>query len=317
MYSHFDHFGRDFRVNDIGFFRARADRYDVDGGFNLEQPDPGKRFRRYGANICGGRGWNGDGLVYEKWLCLNANVTFLSFWNVNGGVTRRFQAFDDLDTRGGPPILDPAGTFYYFNAGSDSRKSWRLNLGGNGERGAEGDFERAFYANVSVQPSGRLQVSIATRYVRGIDIAQWIENSDTTGDGDNDHVYGTLRRHIVDMTLRGIYSIHRDLTLQAYLQPFVAVGDYQNIRRLARPRSFDFEPAVIESDPDFNRKSVRGNVVLRWEYLRGSTLFLVWDVWQEDKQRAGVFSPARDLGDAFGAPSKHVLMAKVTYWLNR
>jgi hypothetical protein len=81
--------------------------------------------------------------------------------------------------------------------------------------------------------------------------------------------------------------------------------------------SFDFEPAIIDSDPDFNRKSVRGNVVLRWEYLRGSTLFLVWDMSQEDTRRAGVFSPMRDLGDAFGAPSKHVLMAKVTYWLNR
>ena len=65
VFSHFDHFGRDFRVTDIGFFRTRADRYDVDGGLNVEQPDPGKRFRRYGGNICGGRGWNNDGLVYR------------------------------------------------------------------------------------------------------------------------------------------------------------------------------------------------------------------------------------------------------------
>ena len=66
------------------------------------------------------------------------------------------------------------------------------------------------------------------------------------------------------------------------MQPFVAVGDYDNIRRLARPRSFDFEPAVIDSDPDFDRTSVRGNLVLRWEYVRGSTLFLVWDMSQEN-----------------------------------
>ena len=42
LWSHFDHFGRDFRINDIGFFRARADRTEVNGGFNLEQPDPGR-----------------------------------------------------------------------------------------------------------------------------------------------------------------------------------------------------------------------------------------------------------------------------------
>ena len=192
-----------------------------------------------------------------------------------------------------------------------------MNAGGNGGRGSRGGFDRAFYANVSVQPSGRLQLSVSARHERGLNIAQWIENTDTTGDGVDDHVYGTLRRNVVDITLRATYSIHRDLTLQAYLQPFVAVGNYDDIRRLARPMSFDFEPAIIDSDPDFNRKSVRGNVVLRWEYLRGSTLFLVWDMSQEDTRRAGVFSPMRDLGDAFGAPSKHVLMAKVTYWLNR
>ena len=317
LFSHADHFGPDFKVSDIGFFRSRADRNDVDGGFNVEQPDPGRLLRRYGANICGGRAWNTDGLVFDKWLCTNANVSFLNFWYANGGLTRRFETFDDLDTRGGPPILNPAGTFYYFNVGTDSRRSWRVNAGGNGGRGSRGGFDRAFYTNVSVQPSGRLQLSVSARHERGLNIAQWIENTDTTGDGEDDHVYGTLRRNVVDITLRATYSIHRDLTLQAYLQPFVAVGNYDDIRRLARPMSFDFEPAIIDSDPDFNRKSVRGNVVLRWEYLRGSTLFLVWDMSQEDTRRAGVFSPMRDLGDAFGAPSKHVLMTKVTYWLNR
>jgi hypothetical protein len=317
LFAHADHFGRDFRITDIGFFRSRANRNDIDGGFAVEQPDPGRLLRRYWVNICGGRAWNTDGLVFDKWLCTNGNVSVLNFWYANGGFTRRFETYDDLDTRGGPPILSPSGFFYYFNAGTDSRKSWRVNFGGYGNGGARRGTGRGLYANISLQPSGQLQLSVATRYEKGLDVAQWIKNTDTTGDGVDDHIYGTLRRNVVDITLRGTYSIHRDLTLQAYLQPFVAVGDYENIRRLARPLSHDFEPAVIDSDPDFNRKSVRGNVVLRWEYVRGSTLFLVWDVSQEDTRRAGVFRPARDLSDAFGAPSKHVLMAKVTYWLNR
>jgi hypothetical protein len=122
---------------------------------------------------------------------------------------------------------------------------------------------------------------------------------------------------VVDVTLRGTYSIHRDLTFQAYLQPFVAVGDYENIRRLARPRSFEFDPVVIPNNPDFNTKSLRGNMVLRWEYVRGSTLFVVWDLSQTDKTRPGAFSAFRDLGDAFGANANHVLMVKASYWLNR
>ena len=316
MWSHFDHFGRNFQVNDLGFFRTRTDRNGVDGGFAVQQPDPGRMFRSYGVNTCAGQGWNGDRLVFDRWACLNGYVTLLNFWNTNGGFTRRFETIDDIDTRGGPPILDPPGTFYFFNINSDSRRSWRLFTGGNGERGSEGDRETAWYATLQLQPASQFQFSISTRYVDGLETAQWITNLDANGDDVIDHVYGTLRRNVVDVTLRGTYAINRDLTFQAYLQPFVAAGDYENIRRLARPRSYDFEPVAIPSNPDFNTKSLRGNMVLRWEYLRGSTLFVVWDLSQTDT-RPGEFNTVRNLRDAFGAPANHVFMVKVSYWVNR
>jgi hypothetical protein len=319
MWSHFDHFGRNFRVTDIGFFRGRTNRYQADGGFAIEQPDPGTRFRSYGASFCGGQGWNDERLVFDRWACANGFVTFLNFWNVNGGATRRFEALDDIDTRGGPPIIDPGQVFYFFNVNSDSRKSWRINFGGNGGVPVDGagDRDRFSYATLTLQPASQFQFSISANYAKGVNVAQWIENRDTDGDGIDDNVYGTLRRNVVDVTLRGTYSINRDLTFQAYLQPFVAVGDYGNIRRLARPRSFEFSPVTIPDDPDFNTKSLRGNMVLRWEYLRGSTLFVVWDLSQSDESRPGSFNAFRDLGDAFRASANHVLMVKVSYWLNR
>jgi hypothetical protein len=158
---------------------------------------------------------------------------------------------------------------------------------------------------------------VSVNYSAGIDIAQWITNQDPDGDGALDHVYGTLDRDVVDMTFRTTYSFHRDLTLQMYLQPFVAVGDYRDIRRLARPRSFEFEPVAIAYDPDFNTKSLRGNLVLRWEYVRGSTLFVVWDMSQADYARPGEFSLFRDLRSTFGGDATNVLMVKATYWFNR
>jgi len=317
-WSHIDHFGRDFRVNDIGFFRGRANRTLVDGGLVLEQPDPGRFLRRYGANICTVHGWNRE-VVFDRAVCVNGFIGFLNFWNLNGGVTRKFQVLNDVDTRGGPPIVEPAASFYWFRLETDSRKSWRIALFGNGKFAslAQND-ENRIAPELTLQPSGRLQIALAAQYIRGTDLAQWIKNTDTTGDEVDDHVYGTLRRRVVDLTVRGTYAIHRDLTLQAYLQPFVAVGDYTDIRYLARPRSFDFEATTLKTDPDFNRKSLRGNVVLRWEYIRGSTLFLVWNVLQEDKSRPGVFSGFRDLADAFGtADARHVVMVKVSYWMNR
>src|SRR6185503_6672804 len=138
-------------------------------------------------------------------------------------------------------IVSPASSNVFFFLESDSRKTWRLNVFGNREWNEEGGHSFFTGPNLSLQPSGRLQAEIGTTVTIAHDIAQWIENYDATGDGVDDHIYGTLDRHVIDVTLRTTYAINRDLTLQVFLQPFVAVGDYTNIRRLARPRSFVFE----------------------------------------------------------------------------
>ena len=131
------------------------------------------------------------------------------------------------------------------------------------------------------------------------------------------HVYGTLERDVVDVTLRSTFAIHRDLTLQLFLQPFVAAGAYTDVRRLAQPRSFVFEPVTLDTSPDFNQKSLRGNVVLRWEYVRGSTLFVVWNMATSDASRPGTFHALQDLGDAFHGAGTHAVFVKASYWLGR
>jgi hypothetical protein len=236
---------------------------------------------------------------------------------VVGGGWRNFEIFDDLDTRGGPPILRPGttGAFYRFN--SDSRKPWSIGFYGNRFRNDAGTGGGTYSPYFSLQPSDRLQASFSLNYNYATDPAQWIQNSDTDGDGTVDHVYGTLDRDVVDVTVRTTYAFTRDLTVQTYLQPFVAVGDYNNIRRLAMPKSFQFDPVTIATNPDFNTKSLRGNVVMRWEYKPGSTLFFVWYLSQTDFARPGEFSPIRDLRSAFSADATHIFMVKASYWLNR
>ena len=86
-------------------------------------------------------------------------------------------------------------------------------------------------------------------------------------------------------------------------------------RSLARPKSFEFAPVTLDDNPDFNKKSVRGTIVLRWEYVRGSTLFAVWNLsTSDDVARKGLFSPMRDLGGAFGAPGTNTFAIKLSYW---
>jgi len=198
---------------------------------------------------------------------------------------------------------------------TDSRKPLRLSFGVNLSGNDAGGWGRSLSGDARYQPTPRLQTTISASYDYGEDDAQWVTNADVTGDGVTDHVYGRLDRDVVSVTARATYAFTRDMTLEAYLQPFVAVGHYTDIRRLARPKSYDFEPARLAYDPDFNSKSLRSNVVFRWEYQRGSTLYLVWNVTNSDSARPGEFSAFRDLRAGFGGAGTQVLMVKLNYWL--
>jgi hypothetical protein len=306
-----------FRVNDVGFLRGRVDFQQAGFGVNGGQPDPWGIFRNVQLFGNVGRIWNTDGLNLGRFYNGGINAQFRNFWRLAAFAGGNAERQDDLDTRGGPPILRPPLSFVNFFLNSDSRKTWRIGVNGNGARSKDGSWNVRLGPNVTLQPSPRLQLSLAANYNFADEMAQWIKNIDVTGNGETDHVYGRLRRDVLDITVRSTFAIHRDMTLELFLQPFVAVGDYTDIKRLARPHSYEFEPAMLPDNPDFNTKSLRGNVVLRWEYLRGSTLFFVWNVSAVDRARPGNFSPLDDLTGAFGADGTHSLMVKTTFWWSR
>ncbi len=313
--GHYDHVGKTFHNTDLGFLGSRVDKNWVYGGIRASQPDPWKFSRRFGAEFFANKQWNSDGLPIFENINWWSGLTLWNYWFVSYGGEHNFEFYDDLDTRGGPPIVKPAKNFYNLNLNSDSRKRWGIGGYHGGNRDAAGGRVRNYGAYLRVQPSGRLQARLDVNYTSANDSAQWIDNLDADGDGIEDNVYGRLRRHVVNVTGRATYAFSRNMTIEAFLQPFVAVGDYYQIRKLARPKSFDFTPVALADDPDFSRKSLRGTVVLRWEYLRGSTLFLVWNTATLDESRPGAFSAWRDLSSSFGAPGANALVVKMTYWL--
>jgi hypothetical protein len=145
-----------------------------------------------------------------------------------------------------------------------------------------------------------------------------VANVDDQGDGTLDHfVYGGLESRVFEVIGRCNWVFSPDLTLQLYLQPFVAAGDYGNFRELARSRSYEFVPyAGLSSDPDFRRRSLRSNLVLRWEYQPGSTLFLVWS----QSRRASAQDPElrawSNLRRSFADEGANLFLVKINYWLN-
>jgi hypothetical protein len=314
--THYDRFDRAFHNTELGFLQGRTNKNNVSANMYVAQPDPHGVVRSVFANVYTGHDWTIKGLDIGSNVGLFTNVRFTNFWNVFVNRGYNLARYDDLETRGGPPVARAAGDYFGAGIGSDSRKQWGGAMRVETWRGRDGGRSTTLSPEARFQLSARLVGSLGAEYTSALDSAQWIKNLDTDGDGkDDQYVFGRLRRHVISITGRTTYSFTRDMTLEAYLQPFVAVGDYTNIGQLARPRSFEFTPVTLDDNPDFNRKSVRGTIVLRWEYVRGSTLFAVWNLSTSDEDaRKGLFSPWHDVRGAFGAPGTNTFALKLSYW---
>ena len=115
------------------------------------------------------------------------------------------------------------------------------------------------------------------------------------------------------MTLRGTITFTRDLTLQLYAQMLLANGTYEGFRELVGTSAFVSH--AYQSDPDFNDQFFNMNLVLRWEYLPGSTMFLVWSQAREGTDSMVDASFSENVDAAFSVPAGNVLLFKVSYWL--
>jgi hypothetical protein len=174
--------------------------------------------------------------------------------------------------------------------------------------------------------SSRLQFSLAARYNDLHDDSQYIETIDhadpALGIGGKSYIFGELDTDTMDITLRSSVLFSRRQSLELYVQPFLVVGDYTKAKELSRPNSYDFAEYTRDgydhNNFDDTFASVNTNMVYRWEYRPGSTLFLVWTHSREDYQQRQDAKPGFDTdlssGKLFTTEPANTLLAKLTYW---
>src|SRR6266566_706734 len=98
-----------------------------------------------------------------------------------------------------------------------------------------------------------------------------------------------------------------------------------NVQQLSTtPRAADFasryvpDTVVADNPSGFNYKQFRSNVVFRWEYRPGSTLFVVWSQGRQGSAGAeGTRGFGGDLRDLLSLRPDNGFLVKLSYWINR
>jgi hypothetical protein len=66
-------------------------------------------------------------------------------------------------------------------------------------------------------------------------------------------------------------------------------------------------------NPDFNIKEFKSNFVARWEYVPGSTLYIVWSQGRSRYDSNGEFDISRDMKDMFDIHPHDIFLIKFSY----
>jgi hypothetical protein len=125
----------------------------------------------------------------------------------------------------------------------------------------------------------------------------------------------------VGATLRASYTFTPRLTLQTFAQLFLAAVHFTDFRQAPRTvgsriRRGDLAPlaAAPPTDADFEEAALNVNVVLRWEYRLGSTLFVVYSRSQVPSVALGSDEAALRLSSVGAGPAVDTVLVKLSFW---
>jgi hypothetical protein len=195
---------------------------------------------------------------------------------------------------------------------------------------------------LAIRPASQWQASVDPTYSHSVDGRQYVTTrvGGSAATFGQRYVFAFIERSTLSARFRLNYAFTPNFTVEAYAEPFAASGRFYDYGELPAPRSRELRTygapgtgTTITKDStgvstvtdgtatfqipalDFNRLSFRSNLVLRWEWLPGSTAFLIWQQSRQDQTAAGQLISPRDVWNSTQVAGDNFFVFKVSYWL--
>ncbi len=306
-------------LNDVGILGA-AD--DIDGwtGITYRENTPDKFYRNYNFNVNYNQGWNFGNVIQYKNLNINGNLQWKNYWNSWFYIGRQFESLTDNRTRGGPLMKNRSSWTFEAGGSNNYVSNTRLNFWIGGWKGDPGESDFWMGGEVSSRIGDKIQLSLAPRFSLNDDNYQYVDVIDSAGPSETfgkSYLFARLEQSNISLQIRFNYYFTPDLSLQVYGEPFAASGKYIDEGILAEAGNNEFIPTGNDrSDLDFGYQSFRSNLVLRWEYMPGSTAYFVWQRNLSDNKDPGRTVRPSNLFDSFGSTGTDFIGIKISSWIS-
>ncbi len=325
-------------VNDMGFMQ-RSDAISQTSWANYIIYKPFSIFRQMNFSLRQWSWFDFSGRYLNLGARLSGYAQFVNYWSLNTGIFRNWKDVNRSELRGGPSLVFPDSWRTWIFVHSDSRKKLVFSI--NGSININPNNELLYQnigARITYRPLNELTISLNPSYSVNYDIARYIETVDNK-DGIR-YIVGSLSRNITNLDIRINYSITPELSLQYWGQPFIYSANYERFSKVVDAGNMDinkqyhvfleneitFDEAnntyTVSEDgklpfefenPDFSVFEFRSNFVLRWEYIPGSTAYLVWSQGRSGNAPSGNFAFDEHLTNLIDVNPTNIFLMKFSY----
>jgi len=238
----------------------------------------------------------------------------------------------------------PGGEELNLNISTDQSKKVSFNIGNYlGLGDVKSYLSQEYWMGLNIRPMNALSISFSPTFSISNRQLQYVEA--TQINNSPRYIFAELDQKTVSFTFRLNYTFNPELSLEYYGQPFVSAGKYTNFKKTTNTTAGKFSdryhifsnneisynavdntiaidensnsvPDYSFANPDFNFRQFRSNLVIRWEYSPGSTIFLVWSQGRTSTATNGSFEYGQDMKDLFGIVPHNIFLVKFSYWFS-
>ena len=331
-------------LNDVGYMRQADDILQVVWvGYRFFEPF--SVFRNLNMNLNQWTEWNFNSEMTGPGGNINGNTQFKNYWNFNFNINYNGDGLSSTQLRGGQALKVPGDKSLSLSLSSNDQKKLTAevdysSLGGN----IKGTKRMNSYGLVfGYRPSKSLKITLSPNFSTNNDRMQYVDQQVHTG--QTDYIFARINQTTLSASLRVNYNITPDLSIQYWGQPFLSSGKYSEFKKITNARADNYndrfsiftgneiayDPSATQymindllgnelyrfDQPDFNMKEFLSNMVIRWEYLPGSTIYLVWSQTRNQSVSDGNFNLHSDLTRLFDNKPYNVFLLKLSFRIGR
>ena len=318
--------GRELEFNDLGYLERKN---DYQGYFNLAYRtlEPWWMTRETTSGFQFNVRETLDGVRLWQGIALTTSWTLRNFWSFYFEVNLRGRYADDREMGDGSALQFPASGGAIASLSTDPRRRVMFAWSGVAEQREPGYgayLQTNAQLTLRIRPELELTLLPTAVFDHGLRRYIGTDASLVVIGSPADYRFATQNANSAGLTVRAAYTFTPELSLQFYTQLFLASVHYSSFFvypktafREQVPFTALMPAGAPPGSPDSEQATLNVNLVLRWEYRLGSTLFLVYTRAQTPALTVAPGGSAQfELAPIWrGRASDDVVLLKLSYWL--